>query len=119
MATDRLKESAIKEAEQLQKGYDEAVSENEAGEKFVEVHGKKFPLPASKPAWIDLFIARYGRGKDKEVPSDKYLDFILNLLGDEMTDHIIETADNEFGNDDFQALIGSIMTAWQPKGKKK
>ena len=119
MSTDRLKEAAKQEEEALQKGYDEAVSENEAGEKFVEVHGKKFPLPASKPAWIDLFIARYGRGKDKEVPADKYLDFILNLLGDEMTDYIIETADNDFGNEDFQALISSIMTAWQPKGKKK
>ena len=119
MATEKLKKAAKQEEQELQKGYDSAVSENEDGERFVEVHGKQFPLPASKPAWIDLFIARYGRGKDKEVPPDKYLDFILNLLGDKMTDHIIDTADNEFGNEDFQTLIGSIMTAWQPKKAKK
>ena len=112
MATDRLKESALKEAEQLQKGFDEAISEKEDGTLSIEVHGKSFDLPAKKPAWIDLFIARYGRGKDKEVPADKYLDFILNLLGDEMTDHIIETADNEFDNERFQSLIGAIMGAW-------
>lgn len=119
MATDRLKESAVTEAEQLQKGYDEAISEKEDGGLSIEVHGKSFDLPTKKPAWIDLFIARYGRGKDREVPAEKYLDFILNLLGDEMTDHIIETADNDFDNERFQELIGSIMSAWSGGTKKK
>ena len=120
MATDKLKQSAISEAEELQKGFDEAISEKEDGTLSIEVHGRSFDLPAKKPAWIDLFIARYGRGKDKEVPADKYLDFILNLLGDEMTDHIIETADNDFDNEMFQSLIGAVMGAWsRPDTKKK
>ena len=119
MATDKLKQSAVSEAKELQKGFDEAISEKEDGTLSIEVHGRSFDLPAKKPAWIDLFIARYGRGKDREVPAEKYLDFILNLLGDEMTDHIIETADNEFDNEQFQSLIGAIMGAWSTGGETK
>ena len=112
MATDKLKQSAINEAEELQKGFDEAISEKEDGGLSIEVHGKSFDLPAKKPAWIDLFIARYGVGEEREVPTGKYMNFVLNLLGDEMADHIIETADNEFDNSHFQALILSILGAW-------
>lgn len=117
--TEGLKKAAKQEEAELNSVFDEAISENEDGTKTITVHGKQFELPAKKPAWIDLFIARYGRGKGKEVPADKYLDFILNLLGDEMTDHIIETADNDFSNDDFQVLTTAIMSAWNPPVSKK
>ena len=120
MATDKLKQSAISEAEELQKGFDEAISEKEDGTLSIEVHGRSFDLPAKKPAWIDLFIARYGVGEEREVPAGKYMNFVLNLLGDEMADHIIETADNDFDNSHFQALILSILGAWsRPDTKKK
>lgn len=120
MATDRLKDAAKQEQEELDKGFDEAVSEKIKDTVTVEIEGEEFEFPAKKPAWIDLFIARYGRGESREVPADKYLDFILNLMGEDVADHIISKADNNFGVDDLmEKVIWKIQDIWAVKGKKK
>jgi hypothetical protein len=120
MATAKLKKAAKQEQKELDKGYDDAVSEKKGSNIMVEIEGKEFPVPAKKPAWIDLFIARYGRGKGKEVPADKYLDFILNLMGDDIVDHLIDKADNDFDTEDLmEKVIWRIQDVWAVKGKKK
>lgn len=116
MATERLKEAARKEQQQLDKGFDEAVGKKTV---TIEIEGREFDVPAQKPAWIDLFIARHGRGEGKNVPVDKYLDFILNLMGDEVVDYIIEKADNDFNNEDLLDTIAKIQSVWMPKGDVK
>ena len=117
MATQRLEEAARQEQEQLDKGFDEAVPKR--GTVSIEIEGREFEVPEQKPAWIDLFIARYGRGEGRQVPTEKYLDFILNLLGEEVVDHIIDKADNDFTNDDLMDTIAKIQAVWMPKVKKK
>lgn len=119
MATERLRKAALQEKADLEEGYDDAVREKTKPTKTLDVLGREFTIPASPPAWVQLFVARYGRGDTMELPPEKYLDFIVKLLGDEIIDHIIEVGDNYFDADDLQKdVMGKIMDSWQGKKKK-
>jgi hypothetical protein len=107
----KIKEAAEQEKKELEQGYDQAHSES--GEVYIEVLGKRFAIPKSTPAWVPLFIARHGRGDNKEVPSERYLDFIVKVLGNDITDHIVDSADNSFSTDDFKTeVIDKITSVW-------
>lgn len=113
MATENLKKAAKQETKELNSGYDEAVDEKESPSATVNIIGKDFTIPKKAPAWVSLFIARYGRGKQKDVPEDKYMDFLVKLLGDDVIDHIFEVADDYFDNSDLEEeVIKKIIAVW-------
>lgn len=118
MATENLKKAAKQEEKELNEGFDESIAEKEKPTSDVEILGKTFTIPSKAPAWAQLFIARHGTGKNKDVPFNKYLDFIVNLLGDEISDHIIEIGDNYFDAEDLdREVIQKIKKVWTGERK--
>lgn len=120
MPTENLKKAAKQEKQELEEGFDNAIEEREKPTSEIEVLGKAFQIPSTPPAWVQLFVAKYGKGDQMELPPEKYLDYILKVLGDDLVDHIIDVADNNFDNVDFhEKVMNKITEIWYPKAKKK
>lgn len=114
MATKNLKKAAKSEDKDLKEGFDEAKAEKEKPTVDIEILGETFTIPRRPPAWAQLFVARYGEGKDKDVPFDKYIEFVVKLLGDDIMDHIFEIGDNYFDAEDLnREVISKIRGVWQ------
>ena len=120
MATPNLKKAAEQEARELVKGFDDAQAERTRPTAKIDIEGREFEIRRTPPAWLQLFIARYGRGAQKDVPPEKYLDFLVKVLGDEIIDHLIELGDNDFDASDLEErVIGKILAVWIPEEKPK
>lgn len=114
MATENLKKAAETEKKELDSNFDKAVEEKEKPVSVITVAGKDFEIPSTTPAWVSLFIARHGVGESKEVPIDKYLDFILKVIGNDIIDHMIDVADNNYSAEDFSKdVVQKITSSWQ------
>lgn len=119
MSTKNIKKAAEQEAEDLQEGYDQSEKEYTVPKTTIEVLGKDFEIVSMAPEWVQLFVARYGRGKDKEVPADKYMDFLVKVLGDDVIDYLLEELDNESPQGVVAETVEKIMAVWTPEGAKK
>ena len=117
MATKNLKKVAEEEREELEQGFDDAVKERKVPYTVVEILGKEFEIPTIPPASVTFFIAKFGKGDNKEVPHDKYLDFVMNIVGDKIADHVMEKGSDCF--DIEGEIILPITNVWNPKTKKK
>jgi hypothetical protein len=118
--TENLKKAALQEKAELEEAHEQSVSERERPTTQIEIVGKTFEIPTNAPAWIQLFVAKYGVGKDSDVPPEKYLDYIVKILGGDIIDHLIDVGDNNFDGVDFQVeVMAKIHNVWYPPVKKK
>lgn len=119
MSTKNIKNAGKEQLEELNEGYELAEKEFKTPKTEIDILGKKFEIVSIAPEWVQLFVARYGRGKDKEVPADKYMDFIVKVLGDDVIDYLLDELDNESEHGILQDVIESILAVWNPETKKK
>jgi len=120
MSTENLVNNAQKEAKELEEGFDVAVKEKESKTAEVEILGKTFEVQKAMPGWVNFFIGKYGTGKAKDVPPERYLEFIVRVCGDEISDHIIENAPNDMDTDQLaEETIEKIKSIWEQGAKKK
>lgn len=120
MPTENLKKAAEKESQELQNGYDKAMQEEESKVATVEILGKEFEIPKAMPGWVNFFIGKYGTGNNKDVPPEKYLEFIVRVCGDEVTEHVIENAPNDMDTQEIADITTEkIKAIWEDEAKKK
>lgn len=119
MATKNIKKAAEQEAEDLKKGYEQAEKEFKMPKTSIEVLDREFEVPSLAPEWVQLFVARYGTGKAKEVPPEKYMDFLVKVLGDDIVDYLLEELDNDSPQGVINETVDKIMDLWTPKEAKK
>jgi hypothetical protein len=119
MPTEKLKNVAKQEAEELEQGFDEAVKEEESNMAEVNILGKAFEVPKAMPGWVNFFIGKYGTGKNKDVPPERYLEFIVRVCGDEISDHIIDNAPNDMDTQELaDETVEKIKAVWEDNAKK-
>lgn len=119
MSTKNIKNAGKKQEAELKEGYDQAEKEKKTPKSDVEIMGKTFKVVSIAPEWVQLFVARYGRGKDKDVPADKYMDFLVKVLGDDIIDHMLDQMDNETEGGKLESAVEAILAVWTPKDAKK
>jgi hypothetical protein len=119
--TKNIEERAKREQEQLEQGFKVSLAEIEDEDKVVlQYNGKDFEFPKQQPAWVSLFIAHYGEGKEKELSDERSLEFLAKLVGEDLTVEIIETADNDFSIADVaEQIVQPIQSYWsEPVGNE-
>lgn len=121
MATANIEKAGKEQEAELNEGYNQAEKEKTLPRTEIEIEGKKVEVVSVAPEWVQLFVARYGRGKDKDVPPDKYMDFLIKVLGDEVIDHLLEVMDNDTPHGTLEKAVQTILDVWIPKtdAKKK
>lgn len=120
MALDNIKKEAEQEAEDLEKGFDEAVEAKKSKTAKIEILGKTFEIPKAMPGWVNFFIGKYGTGKNKDVPPERYLEFMVRVCGDEIVDHIIDNAPNDMDSAEIEKeTVRKIEKIWAGDTKKK
>lgn len=115
MATENIRNAGKEQEEELKQGYEMAEKEKKTPKTQVEILGKSFEVVSIAPEWVQLFVARYGRGKDKDVPADKYMDFLVKVLGDDVIDHLLEEMDNETPHGTLEEAVNAILQVWIPQ----
>lgn len=119
MATENIRKAGIEQEEELKEGFEQAEKEKNMPKTQVEILGKSFEVVSIAPEWVQLFVARYGRGKDKDVPPDKYMDFLIKVLGDDVIDYLLEEMDNETPHGILEEVVNKILNVWIPDNAKK
>lgn len=120
MPTENLQKAAYEESKELQNGHDKAIEEEESKVAIVEILGKEFEVPKAMPGWVNFFIGKYGTGDNKDVPPEKYLEFIVKVCGDEIADHVIMNAPNDMDTEQIADItIEKIKAIWEAETKKK
>lgn len=117
--TNNIEKAGKEQEAELNEGFNEAEKEKTMPRSEVDILGKSFQVVSVAPEWVQLFVARYGRGKDKDVPPDKYMDFLVKVLGDEVIDHLLEQMDNETPHGTLEEAVNAILGVWIPDVKKK
>jgi hypothetical protein len=117
---DKLDVIIENQAKELNKGFDKADAEKKKPKAEIEILGKVFMVPSNMPGWVPFFIGRYGIGKDKDVPPEKYLQFLVKICGEEIVDHIIDNAPNDMDSADIEKeVVDKIKACWDAEAKKK
>lgn len=119
MSTKNIVKAGEEQLEELDEAYEMAEKEYKTPKTEIDILGRPFQIVSIAPEWVQLFVARYGRGKDKEVPADKYMDFILKVLGDEMLDYLLETMDNDTEHGTLEKVMEKIFKVWTPETETK
>jgi hypothetical protein len=122
MATENIEKRAKQEQQDLEQGLKVSIAELEGGDKVaLEYNGKEFEFPKAQPAWVSMFIALHGEGKEKELSDEKSLEFLVKLVGRGLATEIVETADNDFSIADVaEQIVQPIQSYWsEPVGNEK
>lgn len=116
--SENIKKRAKKEQQELEEGIKASISELDDSKVAIEYNGKKFEFPKAQPAWVSMFIALHGKGKDKELDDEKSLEFLVRLIGKDLAEEIVNAADNDFSIADVaEQIVQPIQAYWG--GKKK